>query len=59
MGHELVGVVVDGGSETRLWKKGDQVISQFSLSCGKYKVGRVIADVRVLLLLRSFPYIPM
>lgn len=34
MGHELVGDIVEVGPAVKLWKKGDNVISPFSLSCG-------------------------
>lgn len=35
MGHEFTGEVVDTGPEVQRFKKGDKVVSPFTVSCGK------------------------
>jgi threonine dehydrogenase-like Zn-dependent dehydrogenase len=34
MGHEVVGTIVEAGSEVKQFQVGDHVISPFSVSCG-------------------------
>ena len=34
MGHELVGIVVEAGSDVKKFKKGSRVLSPFTTSCG-------------------------
>lgn len=35
MGHEVVGTIVEAGSEVKAFKVGDHVITPFSVSCGE------------------------
>lgn len=36
MGHEVVGTIVEAGSEVKKFQVGDVVISPFSVSCGMF-----------------------
>lgn len=35
MGHEFTGTVEETGSDVKNFKKGDQIVSPFTLSCGE------------------------